>query len=71
MSAKSGHAAGSPSSEVCVILANLSNEPQTIENGERVCQMVVAKHSTVQWQLVDALGDTERGAGGFGHTGTK
>ena len=57
--------------EVCVILANLSNEPQTIENGERVCQMVVAKHSTVQWQLVDALGDTERGAGGFGHTGTK
>lgn len=57
--------------EVCVILANLSNEPQTIENGERVCQMVVAKHSTVQWQLVDALCDTERGAGGFGHTGTK
>ncbi|MBQ2074382.1 MAG: dUTP diphosphatase [Muribaculaceae bacterium] len=57
--------------EVCVIMANLSNEPQTIENGERVCQMVVAKHSTVQWQLVDALGDTERGAGGFGHTGTK
>ena len=57
--------------EVCVILANLSNAPQTIENGERVCQMVVAKHSTVQWQLVDALGDTERGAGGFGHTGTK
>ena len=57
--------------EVCVILANLSNEPQTIENGERVCQMVVTKHSTVQWQLVDALGDTERGAGGFGHTGTK
>ena len=57
--------------EVCVILANLSNEPQTIENGERVCQMVVAKHATVQWQLVDALGDTERGAGGFGHTGTK
>ena len=57
--------------EVCVILANLSNEPQTIENGERVCQMVVAKHSTVQWQLVDALGDAERGAGGFGHTGTK
>lgn len=57
--------------EVCVILANLSNEPQTIENGERVCQMVVAKYSTVQWQLVDVLGDTERGAGGFGHTGTK
>ena len=57
--------------EVCVILANLSNEPQTIENGERVCQMVVARHSTVQWVQVEELGATERGAGGFGHTGSK
>jgi len=57
--------------EVCVILANLSNEPQTIENGERICQMVVARHSTVEWKLVEELGDTERGSGGFGHTGTK
>ncbi len=57
--------------EVCVILANLSNTAQTIENGERICQMVVAKHSVVVWQQVDELGDTERGAGGFGHTGTK
>ena len=57
--------------EVCVILANLSNEEQTIENGERVCQMVVARHSTVVWQQVEELGDTERGTGGFGHTGTK
>lgn len=57
--------------EVCVILANLGNEPQTIENGERVCQMVVARHSTVEWVQVDVLGDTERGAGGFGHTGSK
>lgn len=57
--------------EVCVILANLSNEPQTIENGERVCQMVVARHSTVQWVPVEELGATERGAGGFGHTGSK
>ena len=57
--------------EVCVILANLSNEPQTIENGERVCQMVVARHSTVQWVQVEELGATERGAGGFGHTGNK
>lgn len=57
--------------EVCVILANLSNEPQVIENGERVCQMVVARHATVAWKLVDELGYTERGAGGFGHTGTK
>ena len=57
--------------EVCVILANLSNEPQTIENGERVCQMVVARHSTVEWKPVEMLSDTTRGAGGFGHTGSK
>ena len=57
--------------EVCVILANLSNEPQTSENGERICQMVVARHATVQWLPVEQLGDTQRGAGGFGHTGTK
>ena len=57
--------------EVCVILANLSNEPPTIENGERICQMVVARHATVQWLPVGQLGDTQRGAGGFGHTGTK
>ena len=57
--------------EVCVILANLSNEPQTIENGERICKMVVARHATVQWLPVEQLGDTQRGAGGFGHTGTK
>lgn len=57
--------------EVCVILANLGNEPQTIENGERVCQMVVARHSTVEWVKVDVLGDSERGEGGFGHTGSK
>lgn len=57
--------------EVCVILVNLSNEDQTIESGERVCQMVVARHSTVEWQLERELGQTERGAGGFGHTGTK
>ncbi|MBR5728429.1 MAG: dUTP diphosphatase [Muribaculaceae bacterium] len=57
--------------EVCVIIANLSNEPQTIEDGERICQMVVARHETVQWLPVEQLDDTERGAGGFGHTGTK
>lgn len=57
--------------EVCVILANLGNEPQTIENGERVCQMVVARHSTVQWTPVEVLGATDRGEGGFGHTGSK
>lgn len=57
--------------EVCVIIANLSNELQTIEDGERICQMVVARHETVQWQAVDVLDQTERGAGGFGHTGNK
>ena len=57
--------------EVCVILVNLSSEPQTIENGERICQMVVARHETVEWELVESLGESDRGAGGFGHTGTK
>ena len=57
--------------EVGVILVNLGNEPQVIENGERICQMVVARHETVQWELVETLHDSERGAGGFGHTGTK
>ena len=57
--------------EVCVILANLGNEPQTIENGERICQIVVARHETVAWVPVETLDESERGAGGFGHTGTK
>ena len=56
--------------EVGVIVVNLSNEPQTIDDGERICQMVVARHETVTWQPVDTLDDTSRGAGGFGHTGT-
>ncbi len=57
--------------EIGVIVVNLSNEPQTIENGERLCQMVVARHETVDWEAVDTLDSTQRGAGGFGHTGTK
>ena len=57
--------------EIGVIVVNLSNEPQTIENGERICQMVVARHETVEWEAVTDLDETERGAGGFGHTGTK
>lgn len=57
--------------EVCVIVANLSNEPQTIYDGERICQMVVARHETVQWDVVRQLDSTERGEGGFGHTGTR
>jgi len=55
--------------EVKVILVNLSNDDVTIENGDRICQMVVASHEKVDWKLVDALNDTKRGAGGFGHTG--
>lgn len=57
--------------EIGVILINLSNEPQTIENGERICQMVIAKHEQPTLVEVTVLGETERGAGGFGHSGTK
>ena len=55
--------------EIKVILINLSEEPFTIENGERIAQMVVARHEKVEWQIAENLSDTERGAGGFGHTG--
>ncbi|MBO4531445.1 MAG: dUTP diphosphatase [Paludibacteraceae bacterium] len=57
--------------EIKVILVNLSNKPFTIEDGERVCQMVVARHEQVSWNEVDVLDETERGEGGFGHTGKK
>ena len=57
--------------EIGVILVNLSNEDFTIENGERVAQMVIAKHEQAEWSLVEELSDTERGAGGFGSTGKK
>ena len=57
--------------EVCVILINLSNEPFVIEDGERICQMVIAAHEQVQWAEVEELGSTDRGDGGFGHTGKK
>ena len=55
--------------EVCVILVNLSSEPFTITDGERIAQMVIARHEQVEWVAVEQLNDTERGAGGFGHTG--
>jgi dUTP pyrophosphatase len=55
--------------EIRVILVNLSNEDFSIENGERICQMVIAAHETVEWNLTEELNETERGAGGFGHTG--
>lgn len=57
--------------EVGVLLINLSNESFLIEDGERIAQLVVAKHERAHWQLTEDLSDTERGAGGFGHTGTK
>ena len=55
--------------EVCVILINLSSEPFVIEDGERIAQMVIASHEQAEWEPVETLEDTERGAGGFGHTG--
>lgn len=57
--------------EIGVILINLSDQPFVIENGERICQMVVANYSKVEWEAVSSLQDTARGAGGFGHTGVK
>ncbi len=57
--------------EICVILVNLSTEDFVIENGERIAQMVIAQHEQVEWETVEILDETERGAGGFGHTGKK
>jgi dUTP pyrophosphatase len=55
--------------ELKCILVNLSEEPFTIEPGERIAQMVVARHEQVEWEQVEELDDTQRGAGGFGSTG--
>lgn len=55
--------------EICVILINLSNEPFVIEDGERICQMVIAAHEQAEWIEAEELSETDRGAGGFGHTG--
>lgn len=57
--------------EIGVILVNLSNEPFTIENGERIAQLVIAKHERAEWIEVQKLSDTARGEGGFGSTGVK
>lgn len=57
--------------ELCVILVNLSSEAFVIEDGERIAQIVFARCEQATWQDVDKLGDTERGEGGFGHTGKK
>ncbi len=55
--------------EIGVILVNLSAEDFIVEDGERIAQMVVARHESVEWELAETLDETERGAGGFGHTG--
>ncbi|MBQ9237520.1 MAG: dUTP diphosphatase [Prevotella sp.] len=57
--------------EIGVVLVNLSNEPFTVEPGERIAQMVIAKHEQADFVVVSELDETERGAGGYGHTGVK
>lgn len=55
--------------EIGVILVNLSNEDFEIQNGERIAQLVIAKHERAEWEQVEILSDTDRGEGGFGSTG--
>jgi dUTP pyrophosphatase len=57
--------------EIMVGIINLSQEEQLIEDGDRIAQMVIATYVTVNWQLSDSLDETQRGSGGFGHSGTK
>ena len=57
--------------EIGVILINLSDSPFVVNDGERICQMVVTRYDKVDWVRVEALDDSVRGAGGFGHTGVK
>jgi dUTP pyrophosphatase len=55
--------------EICIILINLSEKNFVIKDGERICQMVIARHEKAEWVQVEELAQTERGDGGFGHTG--
>ncbi len=55
--------------EIGVLLVNLSDEDFLVNDGERICQMVIAKHETISWNSVELLDETKRGEGGFGHTG--
>lgn len=57
--------------EICAILVNLSDKPFTIHNGDRICQMVIARHEFASFTQVDSLDSSERGEGGFGHSGIK
>jgi dUTP pyrophosphatase len=57
--------------EIGVILVNLSNEPFTVENGERIAQLIIARHERAEWNEVEVLTETSRGEGGFGSTGVK
>lgn len=57
--------------EICVILANLSSEELIVEDGDRIAQMVIASYQQVEWGVVETLDSTDRGGGGFGHTGQK
>jgi dUTP pyrophosphatase len=57
--------------EIKVLLVNLSNEYFTVNDGERIAQMVIARHENAEWNVVDSLGESDRGAGGFGSTGKK
>jgi dUTP pyrophosphatase len=55
--------------EIKILLVNLSNDNFTVKDGERIAQMIVCKHEVVEWKPVEQLSNTERGAGGYGHTG--
>ena len=57
--------------DVGVILINLGQEDFVVNDGERIAQMVIAKHETAEWEVVEELDETERGEGGYGHTGVK
>jgi dUTP pyrophosphatase len=57
--------------EIGIIMINLSNEDFTVNNGDRICQMIISKHEAITWECVNEVNRTGRGKGGFGHTGKK
>jgi dUTP pyrophosphatase len=56
--------------EIGIILINLSKESFTVNDGERICQMIIARHEVIEWEVCDELNESKRGIGGFGHTGS-